>query len=146
MKAANFWKSSCYRPIRSQRKKFIDCKKSVKQTLWTLENWFLTFVFFDRMRKIAQNLFFTGKIAFLFKKFCFQQPLRSWRNDLSFSTVNVRLAFELIEIVPWGLSNSKTRWKIGQKFFLTGKNAFFSKICVFNNLSSPGQTILVFPQ
>ena len=99
-----------------------------------------------KWEKIAQNLFFTGKIAFLFKKFCFQQPLRSWRNDLSFSTVNVRLAFELIEIVPWGLSNSKTRWKIGQKFFLTGKIAFFSKNCVFNNLSSPDQTILVFPQ
>ena len=33
MRTANFWKTSCYRPLRSQRKNFIICKTSVKQTL-----------------------------------------------------------------------------------------------------------------
>ena len=142
----NFGKSSCYRPISSQTKKFIDCKKSFKQTLWTLENCFLTFVLFYQMRKFAQNLFFTGKIAFLFKKFCFQQPLRSWKNDLITSIVNNRLVLD-----PQKPSLEVCQARIYEKkqvkiFSLLENCPFFEKKCVFNNLSVPEETILVFPQ
>ena len=74
---ANFWKISCYRPLRSQRRNIINYKKSVKQTLWTLHKCLLTFLMFDKSRKKAQNLFFTGKIAFFFQKKCVFNNLTS---------------------------------------------------------------------
>ena len=36
--------------------------------------------------------------------------------------------------------------KTGQNLFFNGKFAFFSKICVFNNLSGPKRMILKFRQ
>ena len=59
--------------------------------------------------KIGHNIFFTGKIAFLFKNSCFQQPLRSWKNSLIGSTVFVRIACGPLKFVPWCLSYSKIR-------------------------------------
>ena len=95
-----------------------------------------------KWEKIGKNLFFTGKIAFFFKKLCFRQPLKSWRNDLSFSIVMVTIASELIETVPWGLSHSIFRGRLGQNLFFTGKIAFFSKNCVSNNILGPKELFL----
>ena len=38
----------------------------------------------DTRKKIAETIFFTGtgKVAFLFKRLCFQQIHRCYRNDL----------------------------------------------------------------
>ena len=43
-----------------------------------------------KREKLGQNLFFTGKVAFFFKKLCFQQPRRCYRNDLVTATVIVK--------------------------------------------------------
>ena len=178
---------SCYRPLRSQRKKFIIWKIFVKLTLRTIKICISTFAMSDIKRKKAQNLFFTGNIAFFFKKMyfqqplkswwndhnfckvivtlaseliqtvylgllhsiigrrkaknfsslerlplfikklCFQQPLRSWRKDHSFSTVIVKLASGLKETVPWGLSNSNIPLKTGQKLFSLENLPIFQK-------------------
>ena len=48
------------------------------------------FVTFDSTRKKGPNFFFSGKIVFLFKKLCLQQPRRSWGNDLITCTINAR--------------------------------------------------------
>ena len=84
-------------------------------------------------KKKGHNSFFIGKFAFFFKNLCFQQPLRSSRNALISSTVIVRIACGPLKIVPWGLSHSIIREKIGHIVFFTGNIAFFSKICVFSN-------------
>ena len=47
-----------------------------------------------KREKIGQKLFFTGKTAFLFNFFLFQQPLRCYRIDPVTSTVIVKLPFE----------------------------------------------------
>ena len=133
---SKIWKISCYRPLRYQRKNFINWKLFVKQTLLTNKECMLTFVMFDINRKNGAKSFPHWKVCFFFfKKMCFQQPLSSWRNDLSFSSVTVRLAFGLIEIVPWGFSNSKTRWKTGQKLFSL-ENLTFKKLCFQQPLKS----------
>ena len=107
---SKFRKISCYRPLTSQRKNFINWKIIVKQTLWTIKTCILTFVIFDIKRKKGAKSFLHWKDCLFFQKVVFfQQPLRSWRNDLSFSSVLVRLASGLIETVPWVLSNSNIR-------------------------------------
>ena len=142
MRTSNFWKISCYRPLRSQRKNFINWKINVKQTFWTIKNCFLTFVMFDIRRKNGPKSFIHREGCLFFKKLCFQQPLKSWRNDLITFKVIVRLVSGPLKTIPWGLSSSNIREKIGQNFFFTGKLAFFSKNCVFNNLLGPKELML----
>ena len=60
-------------------------------TLSTLISCSIMFVKFCITRRNRRKSFFTGKIAFFFKKLCFQQPLGSWRNFLITSTLNVKL-------------------------------------------------------
>ena len=55
--------------------------------------------------KIGKNFFFTGKFAFS-KIFCFQQPLRCYRNYLLTSTVNARIPCGPFKTIRWGLSHS----------------------------------------
>ena len=86
--------------------------------------------------KIGQNLFFTGKIAFFFKNFCFQQPLGSCRKGLITSTAIVLILFGPVLIFPWGLSHSIVREKIGQNLFFTVKIAFFSIFFCFQQFLS----------
>ena len=81
-----------------------------------------------------QAKIFSSLESFLFfQNLCFQQPLRCYRNDLVTSTVIVKIPCGFLWIVPWGLSDSIKREKIGQKLFLSWKFAFFSKNCVCNN-------------
>ena len=83
--------------------------------------------------KIQQKLFFNGKFAFFFKNLCFQQLFRCNRiNPLTWK-VNVKRDCGYSYIRPSDLSHSRIREKTGQKIFFTGKFAFFSKSCVFNN-------------
>ena len=55
----------------------------------------LRFVTLDNGRKTSPNLFFTGSVTFHFKKLCFQQHLRCYRNVLATSTVTVKMPCEL---------------------------------------------------
>ena len=77
-----------------------------------------------------QNLFFTGKFAFLFKKLCFQQTHSCYGNDLLTSKVIVKTPCGPLYIVHWGLSNSIRRRKTRQNLFFTVKFAFlFRNLC-----------------
>ena len=103
----------------------------------------MRFVKLEYTMKNWPTTFLTGKFAFFFIKLCFQQPLKSWRNDLITSTVFVRIVFGPLKPIPWGLSNSKI-WEKKPKFFLNWKYCLFLKNCVFNKLSSPEEMILFF--
>ena len=98
-------------------------------TFWTLTNRVLRFVTLDYTRKNRPNYFLTGKIAF-FQKFVFNNLWDSQNFVLITSAVIVRLPPGPLKSVPWGLSYSIKREK-GQNLFFTGKIAFFSKQCVF---------------
>ena len=128
---ANFWKISCYRPLRSQRRNIINYKKSVKQTLWTLHKCLLTFLMFDKSRKKGAKSFLHWKDCLFFsKKMCFQQPHKSWWNDHSFGKVIVTIASVLIETVTWGLSHSIFREKTGAIIFAHWKGCLvFKNLC-----------------
>ena len=104
-----------------------------QNTFWTLIVRPLRLITLEDAEKKGQNLLFTGKFAFFFKKLCFQQPLRCYRNKHVISTAAVRMPFAPLSNVPWVLQHCIMREKIGQNLF-TGNFAFFSKICVFNNL------------
>ena len=77
MRTANFlfWKSSCNRPVRSQRKNFISCKIIVKHTLWTLKKGFLIFVMLDKVKKSRPKSFVHWKDCLFFTKSCVSNNL-----------------------------------------------------------------------
>ena len=117
-------------------------RSNCQNTLWTLIYCTPKFVILDNTRRNGQLIFFTGKIAFLFKNLCFQQPLKCHRNDLTTSTVFFRIPVATLQVVHLGLSHSITRETIGQNLFFAGKFAFFSKHCVFSNLLGVKQLML----
>ena len=92
--------------------------------------------------KNRPQLFFRGKMAF-FSQLCFQKPLRCCRYVLIISTVNVRIPFEPLQIVLWGLSHPIIREQKAPNFFSRERLPFlFSEILVFNNLWGVTETIL----
>ena len=61
---------------------------------------------------------------------CFQHFLMCYGNDRISSTVIVKIPFDLLLVVPRGLSHSILREKLGHKFSFTGKIAlFFKNMC-----------------
>ena len=73
-------------------------------TSWTLTKCSLRFVILDNSiiwEKKAKIFFFTRKVAFFSKLCVFKQPLRSYRIDLTSSTVIVGLPFGALQTVPW---------------------------------------------
>ena len=93
--------------------------------------------------KCLSNNYFHWKGCLFFGNLCFQQHLRCSRNDLITSTVIVRILFCPLQTVPWGVSHSILREKIGQNLFFTGKVAFFySKFCVLNNILGPEEVVV----
>ena len=71
--------------------------------------------------------FLTGKIAFFFKKLCFQQPLICWRNDLITSIVIVKKPFEHLQTVPVGLSQLIFLRKVSQNLLSPWEQLIFEK-------------------
>ena len=84
-----------------------------EKTLRTLTNCPLRFVTLNNTRKIGPKIFLHRRKGLFFKKFHFQQHLRSWRNDLITSTVLVKKHCAPLQAVPRGLSHSIIREKIG---------------------------------
>ena len=82
--------STFQQPRRSWRIDIITNKVTMKKPWRPLQTvlWGLS-----HLKKGATVFFLTGKFAFFFKKLCFQQPLKSWRNDLFTYTVIVRKPF-----------------------------------------------------
>ena len=105
-------------------------------TLWTLISCSLMFVMFYFTRRKRPKSFLHWKDCLFLQNFFFQQLLRSWRNGLITSTVNVRILFGPLQIVLRGLSNSIIGEKIGQKVFFTRKFAFFWKLFFQQSLRS----------
>ena len=131
MRTANFWKISCYRPLGSQRKNFINWKMIVKQTLWTIKKCILTFVMLDIKRRNGAKPFLHWKDCLFFKKMCFQQPLKSWWNDLSFSKVVFTL-FRTNRNSPLRFITLYKRRKNRLKSFFHRKICFFFKNLCFH--------------
>ena len=84
---------------------------------------------------MVQRHLFTGKLIF-FKNLCFQQPLRSLKRSYYFypNCQNIFLALVNRFLMYVTLDNLR---KNGANAFVHCKTAFFSKICVFSNLSGP---------
>ena len=101
----------------------------------TLINLTLRFVTLDNTRKKGPLFFFlTGKIAFFFEKLFFQQPLKSWRNDIITSTVIVKELFWHLKTVPWGLSQLILLRKVSQKLLSLWEQLIFEKILAIDLL------------
>ena len=73
--------------------------------------------------------------CFFFKNFCFQQPLRSYENKLITWTINVKRPPGPLQFVPWRLSCSILRGKIGQNSFSLASSPFFFKSFVYSTKS-----------
>ena len=131
-----FWKKMCFQqPLRSWRNDLSFSTVIVKLASGLIETvtWGLSN---SNIREKNWPKTFPHWITCLFfKKSCFQQPLRSWRNDLITSIVIVRLVSGPSKTVPWGLSHSIIGGRIGHKLFFTGKFAFFPKKIVFPTTS-----------
>ena len=63
--------------------------RNCQKTLWTLINCPLRLATLDNARKNTPKCFIYWKCCVFFKIFCFQQPLRCYRNDLVTSAANV---------------------------------------------------------
>ena len=85
------------------------------------------FVKVDYSRKKVPSFFNKGERAFLIKKICFQQLLRSIRNCLISSTKCVRIPCGPLKIVSSVLNFSLVLKKNKTKTFLMGKLNFFLK-------------------
>ena len=79
------------RPIRSWRTDHITCTILVKIFCIHLKVDSCRLLYSIIPDKIGQKLFLTGKIAFLSKNLCFQQPLTCYKSDLVTSTVIVKI-------------------------------------------------------
>ena len=81
-------------------------------------------------KKIGQNLFSTGKIAFFFKFLGFQQPLRciemKWSCNLHSLCQNT---CGPTKTVPWGLSHSIRRERRSKSFLYWEDCHFFKYFC-----------------
>ena len=95
---------------------------------------------------IGQNLFFTGEIAFLFKKICVSNNiLVVTEKILQFPKVSEHL------VDPYKLSLQIFHTRFCQKkqakiFSSQEMLPFFSKICVYIKLLGPKEMILKLPQ
>ena len=86
------------------------------------------------IREKKAKTFFSLERLLFFSKLCvFQQLLRCYRSDVITSTVIVGIPFEPLQIVPWGLSHSIIRERMGQNNFLLERLLFFQKFVFFNN-------------
>ena len=88
-----------------------------------------------KRENLLKWFFFIGMIAFPFKRLCFQQPLKCYRNDLLTSKVVVRTLFGPSKIVLWAFLNSILRKK-ANIFFSLRKIAFFHKLALHQPLRS----------
>ena len=91
----------------------------------------------DIVKKCRPKAFIYWKFGLFFKNFCFQQPLRCYRNNLVTSKKFVRDFCGPLQIVAWGSSHSIMRERIGQNLFFAGRLPYFSENCVYNNLLGP---------
>ena len=110
-------------------------------SLWTPLKYSLMFVTLDDTMKNGPKTLGVVKTA-LFWKVCFYRPIRSKR----FVLIKRRKVFKLpcgpFLFLPCYFLCSIKRERIGQNFFFNGRVAYFSKLCVFNNLLGPQKKLL----
>ena len=135
MKTTVFWNVWVYRPLRSQWKDLIIWTKKREKTLWTVITCSLTFFMLEITRKIGPKNFLHWKGCPFFKTLCFQQFLTSQKNAVFYSSVNVTKACGPFQSVPWLLSHSVLRVKVGQ-IFCHRENGFFWNVCFYRILRS----------
>ena len=85
---------------------------------------------FDTTRENRPQHFFYWKVCLFFKNFCFQQPLRSYKNAPINSTVIVRIPSGPFKSVPGGFFYSTTLESCSINFFHWINWLFFwKKLC-----------------
>ena len=107
----SFQKLCFQEPLRCYRIDILPSTVTVRTPFQPLKTVFWGLSHSIRREKICQFFFYTGKIAFFFKFFCFQQPLRCNRNDLLTSTVFVKLTCGPLWVESWCFSCSIIREK-----------------------------------
>ena len=112
-----------------------------QDTFWNLINCLLRFVTLENTRKIGHKIFFTGYFAF-FLKFCVFNNLSGPKKSCYKFYSNCQKTFWTLIYCSVKWVNSIIRGKMGHNIFFTGKIAFFSKICVFNNFLGPKKMLL----
>ena len=136
MKDCLFFKKLCFQqPPWSWRNNLCFSTVIVRPTSGLIETVTSGFSNSNIREKTGQKLFLTGKLAFFPKKFCFQQPLRSWRNDLITPIVIVRLVLDPQKPSPEVCQARIYEKKTSQNFFFTWKIAFFFQKVVFSTTS-----------
>ena len=112
----------------------------------TLTNRALRLVTFNNRRKSQPKSILYWKGCLSFKFSCFQQLLSSYRNKLKNCTKFVKRPFGLLFIVPWRLSCTILRGKIGHSILSPEGLPFSSETFVFKKLLGVKEMILKFPQ
>ena len=92
--------------------------------------------------KGGHNFFLTGMIAFFLEKLYFQKPLKSWRNDLITSTVNVKRPCGHLQNVPGGLSQVIRGWKFSQKLLSPWEQLIYENILALDLLGPRDKFLL----
>ena len=100
--------------------------------LWTLTKDYSMSAIVGNMRKNGPKTFLPDA-RFYFEKFG-SRPLRSKVNDQVVCTIRVKRPCVSLWSVPWRLSCSIVREKLGQNIFFVGNIAFFEKF-VFSTTS-----------
>ena len=107
---------------------FYHLHNTCRNTLWTLISCCVTYVMWDNTRKSGPNFFITGKNAFFFKTFYFQQPIRSWKTSYKFQSNCQNSLWTLIICSLMFVTSDGTR-KNGPKNLSTWKPLFLK--CLF---------------
>ena len=115
----------------------------VKKPWRTLQNdlWGLSYSIIRE--KGGHNFFLTGKFAFLLEKLFCHLPLKSWRNDLITSTVNVKRRCGHLQTAPGGLSPKIRRWKFSQKLMSPWEQLIFEKILALDILGPRDKFLII---
>ena len=114
--------------------------------LWTFKKCSLTFVMFEKASENRPKSFHQWKDCLLFKKFCFQQPPRSYKNALISSTVLARKACGSLWIVAaWCSWHWMSRRKMGQNLSSSWKQ-LFHEMFLSIDLLGPKEMILSVAQ
>ena len=106
-----------------------------QNNFWTFQKCSLRLLILDNFRKSLQLIFFTEDNANFFKKLCFQQFHKCYRNDLITSAVIVRIPFGPLQVFTWGLWHAIKQETISQNL-LSPEDILFLKSLVLDFFKS----------
>ena len=143
--ACFFFKNCVFSNLSSPEEINFNFHSSCYNTLWTFKNCSRRFSQLIIRLKVSQKLLSPWE-QLIFENFLAIDLLGSIEETLSIGKWLSSEPCGPSKNVSWPLLCSIFWENLGQNLFFTGKIAFFSKSCVFNNLLDPEETIWVFHQ